>query len=155
MREDFRYWIGVWAMLFLGVLFIVAGLGKLLAGINGFEPFTALAFLPHSLLDGISMGLPYIEIAIGVLLLLGIAVKFANSCAAFLITGFIVSNLLAIYFGRGAEPCAGCFGVYGSLTAISALLLDGIMAALVVTIAFCYRGSFFDMSPLVLKKARV
>lgn len=154
MREGYRYWLSVLAIIFLGMIFTVAGVGKLLAGSKGFEPFGPLTFLPQSFVEAIGIGFPYIEIIIGGLLILGIAVKFAASLSALLIAGFIASNILAIYLGRGAEPCGGCFGVAGGLTAVSALIVDGIMAVMVAVIAICYRGDFFDISPMVLREGR-
>jgi len=76
------------------------------------------------------------------------------SVSALLILSFIASNSLAMYQGYGLEPCGGCFGVAGGLTVYSALLLDGIMAAMVVVISICYRGRFFSVSPMVLRKGR-
>lgn len=154
MKEGYRYWISVFAIIFLGVIFIVAGAGKLLAGSKGFEPFGPLTFLPQSFVEGIGIGFPYIEVIIGGLLILGIAVKFAASFSALLIVGFMASNILAIYLGHGAEPCGGCFGVAGGLSAVSALIIDGIMAAMVAVIAVCYQGSFFNISPMVLREGR-
>jgi len=75
MKEGFRDWLGIWARIFLGMVFIVAGAGKLLAGSQGFEPFVLPSFLPQALTESIYAGLPYIEILIGGLLILGIAMK--------------------------------------------------------------------------------
>jgi len=154
MKEGYRYWIGTLATIFLGVTFIVAGVGKLLAGSKAFEPFVLPVVLSQSFSEVIYSWLPYIEITVGGLLILGIAIKFASSISALLIAGFTVSNILLIYLGRGTEPC-GCFGMAGGLTVFSALIVDGIMAVMVAVIFVCYRGDFFDLCPMVLRKRRV
>lgn len=154
MKEGYKYWIGTLALIFLGMIFTVAGVGKLLAGSKAFEPFVSPGFLPQSFVEVIYIGLPYLEIIIGLLLILGILVKFSTSLASLLIIGFIASNILTIYLGGGAEPCGGCFGLLGGLTAISALAMDGIMAVMVAVILVCYRGNFFDISPWFLGERR-
>ena len=154
MREGYRYWIGTLAIIFLGVTFIVAGAGKLLAGSSSFEPFVLPVILSQSFGEVIYSGLPYLEIIAGSLLILGIAIRFAASLSALLIASFLASNVLQISLGAGTEPCSGCFGVAGGLTAISALAVDGIMAVMVMVIFVCYRGSFFNIYPMVLRKER-
>ena len=155
MKEGYRYWIGTLAIIFIGLTFIIGGVGKLLAASSSFEPFVLPVILGQSFAEVIYSGLPYIEIAIGSLLVFGIAIKFATSWSALLIAGFIASNVLQISLGAGAEPCAGCFGVAGGLTVISALAMNGIMALMVVAIFVCYKGNFFNMCPMVLRKESV
>lgn len=151
MKEGHKYWVVLLATIFLGIVFLVAGMGKLLAQSNSFSPFLFPGFLPVALTQAIYIVIPYIEIAIGALLVLGIAIRFVTSLSALMITGFIASNLYMIYLGVGTGPCGGCFGYFGSLTAIASLTLDGIMAALVVVILLCCRGSFFNLMPLFLQ----
>lgn len=154
MREGYRYWIGTLAIIFLGVAFIVAGVGKLLADSRSFEPFVLPVILSQSFTEVIYSWLPYIEITIGSLLVFGIAVRFAASVASGMIGAFMIINILRISQGAGTEPCAGCFGVAGGLTAISALAVNGIMALMAVLIFVCYKGSFFNIYPIVLRKER-
>ena len=152
MSEKGKYWITVLAIIFLGVTFLVAGVGKVLAGFKGFEPFVFPAFLPQSFIEFSYFGLSYLEIMVGGLLILGIAIRFAASLSAFLVACFIASNILMIYQGGGFEPCSGCFGIVGGLTAIAALAMDGVMATMAVVILICYQGSFFNISPWFLEK---
>lgn len=137
MREGYKYWVGTLARIFLGVTFIVAGVGKLLAGSSSFEPFVLPVVLSQSFGEAIYTGLPYLEIIVGGLLIFGVAIRFATILSALLIMGFMASNILQISLGAGTEPCGGCFGVAGGLTAISALAMNGIMALMVVIIFVC------------------
>ena len=151
MREGHKYWVVLLATIFLGMVFLVAGTGKLLAQSDSFSPFVFPGFLPVALIQAIYTVAPYVEIALGILLVLGIAIRLVTVISAKMITGFILSNLYMIYLGVGVKPCGGCFGYFGSLTAISSLMLDGIMAALVVIILLCCRGSFFNLTPWFLQ----
>ena len=155
MKEGHKYWVVLLATIFLGIIFLVAGMGKLLAQSDSFSPFLFLGFLPVALTHAIYIVIPYTEISLGALLVLGIAIRFITSLSALMITGFIASNLYMIYLGVGTGPCGGCFGYFGSLTAISSLMLDGIMAALVVVILLCCRGGYFNLMPLFLQSVRM
>lgn len=152
MKEGHKYWASVVAMIFLGMIFIIAGMGKLLAGSKAFEPFVSPAFLPQPFVEVIYVGLPYIEIIVGTLLILGVALRFATYLSLALISCFISLNVFVLY--SGLEPCGGCFGVFGGLTAISALILDVIMVGMVAVILVCYRGSFFNIIPMALNERR-
>jgi len=144
-----RYWFGGLAMILLGMTFIVAAIGKLLAGSTAFSLFAFPSFVPESLGKAIYISLPYLELIIGGLLVLGFAIKFAVSLSTLLIIGFATSNILLMNLGMG--ECANCFGAVGSFTPIASLFLDGIMAMLVIVILFCYRGSFFNRTPWFLE----
>jgi len=132
-------------MLFLGMTFVVSGVGKLLSYSSVAYP-SVLDVLPPVLVQAV---LPCVEIGIGALLILGIGIRFAAGLSTVLIVGFVISNILMITQGLGAEPC-NCFGVNGQLTIASSLILDAIMAGLVAAIFVCYRGSFFNTTPLAL-----
>lgn len=147
-----RYWLGGMAMILLGMTFIVAAMGKLLAGSTAFSLFAFPSFVPESLGKAIYLSLPYIELVVGGLLVLGFAVKFAVSLSTLLIIGFAISNILLI--NLGVANCASCFGVAGSFTPTASLFLDGIMALLVMVILFCYRGNFFNRTPWFLETVR-
>lgn len=144
-----RYWLGGMAMILLGMTFIVAAMGKLMAGSTAFSLFAFPSFVPESLGKAIYISLPYLELMIGGLLVLGVAIKFAVSLSTLLIIGFAVSNILLI--NLGVSECASCFGIAGSLTPIASLFLDGFMTILVLVTLFCYRGSFFNRTPWFLE----
>lgn len=145
--EKYRYWANVPAMLLLGMFFIVAGVGKLLYQSNSFASYPFLESLP--LAQGLYLALPYIEIAIGAMLIHGFMVRFATTMAASMVALFVASNIILITMGRGAEAC-GCFGMAGRLTYIDALFIDSLMAVLIVVIFICHRGRYFNLTPWFL-----
>ena len=144
MTEKRRYWVGVVAMIYLGMSFMVAGVSKVIDGSSSPQPFAFPVFLPEILIDGIYSGLPWIEIIVGGLLITGIAVKLATYLSAFLIICFMTSNIYSIYLGNWGV-CGGCFGFMGGLTVTGALILDVIMAVMVAVIVICYRGNFHNI----------
>lgn len=137
--------IGGLAAIPLGMVFVIAGLGKLLLGQTA---FALPAFIPQYLTNVLFTSLPYIEIIIGSLLILGVAIKFVSSLAGILIIGFVVSNLNMI--NLGVTGCPGCFGA-GSLTPATAILLDCLMALMVTIIILFYNGKLFNKIPLLIE----
>ena len=147
--SNYRHWLGVIGLVSLGAVFIIAGAGKLLAQSGSYDLFAFPFFIPQPLGNAISLGLPYVEIIIGLLLVCGVATRFAAGISALLIACFIASNL-SYMLTISTGPCGNCFGAVGGLSAVHALFLDAIMAGLVVVILTCRRGNFFNISPWFL-----
>lgn len=145
--EKYRYWMKIPAILNLGMLLIAAGVGKLFYQSNSFAPAPFLETLPGGAV--FYAVLPYIEIAIGLLLVSSLMVKFAATMAAGLVLIFAGSNIFLITMGQGLDLC-GCFGMAGRLTYVDALVVDAIMAVLVAVIFICQRGGYFNMTPWFL-----
>lgn len=134
MRPNYRHWLGILASIFLGMTFVVAGIGKFLGPAKELEVSEVLLVL-----------LVIMELAIGLLLVAGICVRGAAIFSLPLVAGFITSNILMITLGQ--EECLSCFGAMGKLSAIQALYLDGIMVALAVMVLIYYPGRFFSVRP--------
>ena len=134
VENRFRNWIGILAAIFLGITFIVAGSGKLLTPVVEAE-------IPKAFL----VILIIIELGIGIFLVTGVLVKPVASFSLFLIACFIISNILMKMLGM--EECLSCFGAMGKLSTTQALMIDGVMMALAVTILAFYPGRFFNKRP--------
>lgn len=134
IENRFRQWVGILASIFLGITFIVAGSGKLLTPVVEAEIPQFFVIL-----------LIIAELGVGVLLVAGVFVKPTASCSLFLIACFIISNILMKIIGL--EECLSCFGAMGKLSTSQALMIDGIMVALAVTILVFYPGRFFNKRP--------
>jgi len=147
-----RHWFGVEAAIVLGLILAAAGVAKLLHQPEAYEvffiPFPAL--ISRMFTKFYFIWLPRIELALGLLLVFGIAARFISSLALILITGFIISNIVMII--RNLSLCLSCFGPQVQLSTVSALVIDLIMAVLVVIILLCYRRKFFDIYPWFLKR---
>jgi uncharacterized membrane protein YphA (DoxX/SURF4 family) len=77
--------------------------------------------------------LPWLELAIGVLLLIGVWLRYISILAAAILGVFFAIMLLS--FGKGMGIDCGCFGVGEPLTA-KTLARDGLLLAAAITLAF-------------------
>ena len=153
----YRHWIGIAAGILLGLIFIVAGLGKLPVQTEAYMIIFGLqrALLHPTLANHIDTWLPRVELALGLLLIAGIATRFMTSFSSVLIAAFIFNNGWEIARGAGENPC-GCFGensFLGYLSNTQALYLDIGMLALALIILFWYPGNWLTARPWFLKKS--
>jgi uncharacterized membrane protein YphA (DoxX/SURF4 family) len=109
-----RPWVGTIGRLVLGGVWLAAGLSKLgdLAGSG--RAVVAYRLLPAGVADVLGSVLPFVEIAIGVLLLLGLATRVAAAASGVLLVAYIAG--VASVWARGLRIDCGCFGGGGDLT---------------------------------------
>ncbi len=120
----------------LGLMLLVAGIGKLpglsekLGAFPGQTEFISDLLGPlwtSSVAFFISDILPWIEVVLGIALLLGIFARIAAILSLPLIAGFMSSNIWAISHGEAFGSC-GCFGIFetlfGNMTPLQALGVD-------------------------------
>ena len=150
-----KHWIGVGASIVLGLIFAVAAVAKLLHQPEAFKIFFTPFpdFISVVFTKFVFIWLPRIELAVGLLLILGIVAKLAAIFSLVLIAGFIINNSLMLI--RGLDFCSSCFGPRIILPTLDALYIDIVMLALVLIILFCYRGHFFNIYPWFLKRGRI
>jgi uncharacterized membrane protein YphA (DoxX/SURF4 family) len=101
-------WIGLVARLTIGIVWLIAG------GLKAFNPYSAGAavrayeIFPVDLATTIGQILPWIEIGLGVLLILGVYTRTAAAFSAVLFLAFIAG--IASAWARGLTIDCGCFG---------------------------------------------
>ena len=108
-----RPWVGVLARVVLAGVFLIAGgtkVGDLAASGRAVD---AYQLMPFSVATVVGAALPFIEIAIGLLLLIGLATRLAGALSAALLTIFIAG--IASVWARGLSIDCGCFGTGGQL----------------------------------------
>ena len=94
--------------LLLGAIFLLAGLTKLgvpqafTASINSYE-----IPLPDLLVRVMAVGLPPLELGLGIWLILGLFTRFAAALSGGLLVVFLIALLQAVV--RGISPECGCF----------------------------------------------
>ncbi len=154
----YKYWSGIVAGIFIGVMLVSAGLGKLphqgeywgLLISDYSDSQTLLLFA-----DIVKQWLPWTEIVLGALLIAGIATKVTAGLSSLLVLAFMANNIWMISHGAGREPC-GCFGKFeeflGTLSAENALVMDLGMLALILIILLYYPGNFFSIKPWFFQK---
>lgn len=151
----YRNWAGIAAGILLGLIFLVAGIGKL----QQTEAFMIIFGLHRALLfptlaNHIDTWLPRMETALGLLLIASIATKLTVTFSSVLIAAFIFNNSWEIARGAGENPC-GCFGqasFLGYISTTQALYIDIGMLALALIILFWYPGNWRTVRPWFLKK---
>jgi uncharacterized membrane protein YphA (DoxX/SURF4 family) len=108
-----RPWLGTLARLVLAAVWLIAGGSKVgdLAGSG--RAVTAFRLLPVEAARIVGAALPFVELALGVLLLLGLATRLAGAVSAALFAVYIVG--IAAAWARGLSIDCGCFGGGGQL----------------------------------------
>jgi uncharacterized membrane protein YphA (DoxX/SURF4 family) len=108
-------WIGLLARLLLAGVWLVAGgskVGDLAASVRAVH---AYELLPYSVSTVVGAGLPFVELGLGLLLLVGFATRLAALVSAALLTAFVGG--IAAAWARGLSIDCGCFGGGGALAA--------------------------------------
>lgn len=101
-------WIGTAARLLVGGVWIVAGWLKIPDPDASVRAVRAYDLLPESIVTSVGYGLPVLEIAIGLLLILGIGTRIAAILSSILLVLFIIG--IASAWARGLQINCGCFG---------------------------------------------
>jgi uncharacterized membrane protein YphA (DoxX/SURF4 family) len=108
-------WLTVAARLFLVYIWFDAGWPKLLDPPGTVRSVRAFQILPEALVPAFGYTLPVIELALGLLLLIGLFTRLAALATAVLMVVFLAG--IASAWARGLAIDCGCFGNTGSLVA--------------------------------------
>src|SRR4051794_28714135 len=103
------------ARLLLGGVFVVAGVLKMPDPAAAVRAVRAYRLLPELLVGPVAFGLPVLEIAVGLALLLGVFVRTAAIASAVLLVVFI--GAVGSAWARGLQIDCGCFGNGGRVAA--------------------------------------
>lgn len=106
-------WLSTLARLALGVVWIIAGAQKVGDPAAFVRATRAYDATPEWLTKAIGYGLPYFEIALGVLLIIGIGTRLLGIVSAGLFVVFLIGIIQAS--ARGLQIECGCFGGGGAL----------------------------------------
>jgi uncharacterized membrane protein YphA (DoxX/SURF4 family) len=136
----------------LAGVFIFAGLAKLRYTDTLVWEIKQYHILPHSLATAYGHVLPTLEIALGILLVLGLFLRLSASVSFLVVLSFIIAKLVAFTRGLDISIC-GCFGSAGELLAVHSLIIDFVLLALALQILF-HRGDFLSLGAWLSAKAR-
>jgi uncharacterized membrane protein YphA (DoxX/SURF4 family) len=121
----------------LGAVFIYAAYSKLRQSWLLFAlSIDSYQLLPEWAVYAVARTLPLFELALGVLLIAGVALRYLSLVAA-AILGLFFTVMLVSYF-RGAGIDCGCFGVGEALSA-KTLLRDGVLLAAAISLVILSR----------------
>lgn len=118
-------WVGTLARLLLGGTLVVAGGLKAVDVTGAVASVRAYDLLPQGLATAMGYSLPFLEIAVGVLLLVGLFTRVAAAVGALLMVMFVIG--IASAWARGLNIDCGCFGTGGTVAAGQTRYLQDIL----------------------------
>ncbi|WP_374122132.1 MauE/DoxX family redox-associated membrane protein [Frankia sp. AiPa1] len=126
--------------LVLAAVWLAAGLLKIGDPAGMVRSVRAFRILPEALVHPVAYGVPFLEISLGVLLLVGLAVRVTASVSALMLAMYIAA--IASAAARGLHIDCGCFSSGGDLGAgapthyTSELIRDSLLLLVAVLLAW-------------------
>ena len=111
--KTYQPWLTLLARLILGGVLLAAGALKIGNLQKSAMAVRAYEMLPVELANFLGYALPWIEIGIGLLLIVGASVKICGLLGAFTMLAFIIAISQA--WARGLSIDCGCFGGGGTI----------------------------------------
>jgi uncharacterized membrane protein YphA (DoxX/SURF4 family) len=150
----YRYWIAFGASILLALVFITSGVGKLMGQSAFLLQISTYIISPGAAAMLVNV-LPWLELVLGLCLLVGVFPQIAAGISAMLVAAFIMHNSFLISRGLGYEPC-GCLGVMerifgGNMSTITSLYVDIGLAVLALAVYFCYPGRLLNARPWFMR----
>lgn len=118
-------WIGLLARLILGGVLLVAGYLKAFSPDKSMMAVRAYELLPIWLANVLGIILPWLEIGAGLLLIIGVAIRYAAIFGSALMALFIIA--IAQAWARGLSIDCGCFGGGGTIDPSKTKYLEEIL----------------------------
>ncbi|CAN2194591.1 COG2259 Predicted membrane protein [Candidatus Nanopelagicaceae bacterium] len=145
--KKYSPWIGLLSRLVLGGVLLAAGLLKYQHLDKSQMAVRAYEMLPIALANFLGIILPFVEIAVGILLIIGAAIRISALVGGVLMFAFMIGISQA--WARGLSIDCGCFGGGGQVEPGTAnylpeLLRDGGLGLLAIYL-FRYPQSKFGL----------
>ncbi len=166
-HQRVRSIVSLVASILLGLTLLIAGSGKVFG--FGEMPGQTMQFIGAILPDAwltpklaLFFGdilfpyiIPYVELSLGILLLLSVWPRLMAAISLPLIIAFIVNNSWYISQGKMKFTSCECFGIweemFGTLTHVQSLTIDIVLFSLAMTIIFVHPGGFLSSPPWLAK----
>jgi thiol-disulfide isomerase/thioredoxin/uncharacterized membrane protein YphA (DoxX/SURF4 family) len=140
--------------LFLGGIFIVASLFKIPHQVEFIGVVSSYGILPTNLAEFYGLVLPWVELTIGILLVLGLFSRLVSVLSMALTLTFVTANIYAIGWGTATNSgLCGCFGTIIPLNHSGSLTVD--TAMMLAAIPLMLRGSNLFSLDLCLQHLRL
>ncbi|MFC1984904.1 MauE/DoxX family redox-associated membrane protein [Chloroflexota bacterium] len=149
----------VGAAILVGLTLLVAGTGKL-PGQSEFADALLKSFWTPSTAYFIVYVLPWVEVGLGIFLLLGLYPRIVAALCLPLAAGFIANNTWALINGVEEFPtCARCFGIWeeflGTLSPMGAIVIDILLFCLALIILLVHKEGFFTFKPWPIRRKKM
>lgn len=129
------------ARLGLGITLAVAGLAKATGRLKFEQSLYKFGFVPVAMVRALSFVVPVTELALGILLLVGLFAKEAAVVAGFLIGVFSLGIAINLMENRQVE--CGCFGVFSERPVTGwSLLRNALLIGIAALVAIGGPGLF-------------
>jgi uncharacterized membrane protein YphA (DoxX/SURF4 family) len=136
------------ARILAGAVLILAGVGKLPEGIQFVDVVIKYHVLPHPIAFGYGVILPWLELGIGLLLVLGLYTRLVAVISLPVIFSFIVANSISLSMGK--VVCTSCFGeIIIAVPTPAALVADFILLSIMLSLLW------MESKPLVGPKEKL
>jgi len=126
-------WATLAARILLGVVLLLAGYLKAKSPAQAQMAVRAYKLLPISIANIFGLSLPWLEIGAGILLIVGIAVRYAALFGGLLMLLFV--GAISQAWARGLSIDCGCFGGGGQVAAGHTKYLQEILRDLGLTLS--------------------
>ena len=126
-------WVTLAARILLGVVLVLAGYLKAKSPAQAQMAVRAYKLLPISIANIFGLALPWLEIGAGVLLIVGIAVRYAALFGGLLMLLFV--GAISQAWARGLSIDCSCFGGGGQVAAGHTKYLQEILRDLGLTLS--------------------
>ncbi len=141
-----------------GLILLVSGTGKL-PGQTEFVDALLKSFWTPAVAYIIGYCLPWLEMGLGILLLLGLFPRIAAALCLPLIAGFMANNSWALIHGVEKFPeCGFCLGIWeeflGHLSPLGALALDIILLGLALIVLLLHQEDFLKFQPWFIRRTK-
>ena len=134
----------------LGSLFILSATSKLPHQVEFIDVVSSYHLLPESLAQFYGTILPWVELAVGCLLIVGLFSRYAAVACILMVASFIVANGTAVY---SKAYCGACFGELVTLKTSDALIIDIVIFLVALRILF-NRGDLLSIDSLLHRQTR-
>lgn len=124
-NEKYLPWLTLLSRLILGGVLLAAGLLKVQHPAKSAMAVRAYEVLPISIANGLGYALPWFEVGIALMLILGIWVRWSAVLGSALLSLFVLA--IAQAWARGLTIDCGCFGGGGQVDAGKTKYLEEII----------------------------
>jgi len=111
--HNWKNWVSVAARLILGIVLIWAGASKVTDLAGSVQATSAYQILPYGLAKVVGQTLPFIEIGVGILLVIGLFTRIMGVVGALMMLAFVIA--ISSVWARGISIDCGCFGEGGAI----------------------------------------
>ena len=137
--------------LVLGLTFLIFGASKLPSLGNFSDTVLSYQVLPVNLAEAYAVALPWAEVIIGSLLIVGLGLRFVAPVAILVIASLIAGTVGNLYvLGTNVRTC-GCLPGLDWPLGISHIIAQVVMMAMAVQIWF-HKGEFLSLDSIILKR---